>query len=888
MQALVAPCYLGHSPNASAPQSASQANRRRRVILPASSPFPPGGTTVNGLLLGCIQASTLVEEIIRDTQNVIDIRCNHQSFISSFESPSLEQSCLESTAWEIVEGLDSATGSAKHLDPSGDCAHDDHQPFTCNKTFNVNQQVFRNLTRTVALEHDSMSSAIYAPGSPPELTESRSSKSSSYGSHFSGTNEFSAEITNFEEIGLEDDDKSEELPRAHSQHNELNKVQVGGRPVRYDTTRRPSTSAIVGPQRTIPEDAESRSARLGSTKRGLTSTSLVALSGQNIRPRSSSPPKRMPRPTSGYSIAQATSLAGSSPVSSLAPSRRGSWQPPRKTIKEIEAEYHDSDDELPDDASLWNVPVSPYPSAGISPRSSFRGSPERESGIKSPQPIPLEHTQSTPEHPPRRSSLAQSTMRHRPSLRSTSSAVLSRSHPNSPQMLGSGRNIRAKSWNLAMADLSPEARVVSEHLEFHADRAGVSNQKPYEKPNPNIMHRSSAPSAIQLPPIQRGALDFMPISKEKEAILSRTRPSWLPPKDPKEEKKHLKEYQRMMAASIEAEKKRESKLRSIQSQYSDTRESLDRIWDYYIDPTTDITAIDRRVFDLCWRGISAKKRGKVWQRAIGNPLGLSHKTYHKALERARTIKSEPDEDLGQHERKLSAWFVDIDRDAETAFPELKLFQRQAPLRQALVDVCEAYTCYRSDVGYLYGIQLVAALILLQLSDPCEAFILMANCLNSPIPHAFQTSDIVSTHRAYSRIVSNLAVKFPRLHSYLFNSIESGGLGLTPEEILEPMCRTMFSNGLDLDRLSRVWDIWVFEGDRAIIRTAVAVLGSLQSEIFDITGDIHLKRRNVQEMLGWGPFNRHGKGAYWRLDALGGEEQFVNEIEAAGKLDYTGH
>lgn len=59
---------------------------------------------------------------------------------------------------------------------------------------------------------------------------------------------------------------------------------------------------------------------------------------------------------------------------------------------------------------------------------------------------------------------------------------------------------------------------------------------------------------IELPPLQRPniMIDPLPISKEKEKVLSRTRPSWLPPKDQKEEKKHLKEYKRMMALSREA------------------------------------------------------------------------------------------------------------------------------------------------------------------------------------------------------------------------------------------------------------------------------------------------------------------------------------------------
>jgi hypothetical protein len=444
-----------------------------------------------------------------------------------------------------------------------------------------------------------------------------------------------------------------------------------------------------------------------------------------------------------------------------------------------------------------------------------------------------------------------------------------------------------------MADLSEEARIITETLEYHAeskqqDRVeslrGGSSRESLETVSDGKSTRSSS---IQLPPIQKSNLDFMPISKQKEAILSRTRPSWLPPKDPKEERRHLKEYQRMMAASIEAEKKRSTKLQVQQCTESDTRESLNRIWQYYVEESTDITTIDKRVNDLCWRGISPNIRGKAWQRRIENSLGLSLKSYDRALQRAKEIKKLPIDQLDRNTKSMERWFVDIERDAETAFPELNLFQRNAPLWQDLVDVCEAYACYRSDVGYFYGIQLIAALLLLQLPTPGEAFILLANCLNRPTPLAFQTNDSPTTGRAYNHAISTLGVKFPRLHEYLFGSMEQGGLGFSGEEVFEPMFRTIFSNGLDVDRLCRLWDIWVFEGDRTLIQAAVGVLGSLQTQLFDIRGSTDLKRRNIQEMLGWGPFNRQPQSGHWNLHTLGDEERFVEEIRLAGTLDYTG-
>ena len=76
-----------------------------------------------------------------------------------------------------------------------------------------------------------------------------------------------------------------------------------------------------------------------------------------------------------------------------------------------------------------------------------------------------------------------------------------------------------------MEDLSEEAKIISEALEFHAEESrriqfdsGKANSSADSLPETGA---STKARQIQLPPVQKGNLDFMPISKEKEAILSR-------------------------------------------------------------------------------------------------------------------------------------------------------------------------------------------------------------------------------------------------------------------------------------------------------------------------------------------------------------------------------
>lgn len=749
---------------------------------------------------------------------------------------------------------------------------------------------------------DMTTTTASAPGSPPDLAGDRSSKASSYSSTFSSPDGLDSDTTNFEEIALEDD------KQANTKSSCLRNVSVQsfGSQHELSGTREPDLRGkkIVLPQLQTQgngldwrhDSAPPRTAgsRTVTMKRGFTNQeSLYPL--RSTRTRSSSPLDRRKLASASTTSFSAAGLwpNSQSSATSLGVPRRASWQPHRKTVKELEAEYHDSDDDLPDDASLWNVPVSPFPSGVRSHRSSFRGSPERDQVAHSPRPIPLAHAKTAPETPPRPTLHSQTLPKHRGSTARAVSSNPAMSNPTSPRRIQQMPPGRTKSWNFAMADLSEEARVISEALEYHAESSeqeareslrGGSSRASLETPSDQPSRKSS----IQLPPIQKSTLDFMPISKEKEAVLSRTRPSWLPPKDPKEERRHLKEYKRMMAASLGSEQKVRSKQQTQQFEKDDARKSLNRIWQYYVAESTDLATIDRRVNSLCWRGISPNLRGKVWQRALGNPLGLTLQSYERALARAKEIKERPGEQRDQGDNSMQRWFVDIERDAETAFPELHLFQRNGPLWQNLVDLCEAYACYRSDVGYIYGIQLIAALLLLQLQTPADAFVLLANCLNRPVPLAFQTNDIPTMSRTYNHAVSTLAIKFPRLHEYLFGSMEQGGLGFTAEEVFEPMLRTIFSNGLDVDRLCRVWDVWVFEGDRTLVRAAVAILGSLQPQLFDVRGDVELKRRNVQEMLGWGPFNRQPYSGHWNLHASGSEDKFMEDVQLAGTLDYMGN
>lgn len=720
-----------------------------------------------------------------------------------------------------------------------------------------------------------------APNSPPELSYSKSSKSSSSSCRSLSLDNASREkLSNFEDITLEETgrDSVEDCNLKPESRPTLK------RPPRTSTEKLDIAKRNVAPQL---RDATNGNARgyaslqvaVGSSlsdprsqpqgrgmRRGFTSPSATTLAPGRRSSRSPSPAKGlMSSPLSPDAPTPKVSYDNSRFV------RRTSWQPGKKTVKQLEAEYDDLDEEVPDEAILENVPFTPIPGQ---PRASRTPSPQRQPSYTNLPHLGAHsslHSANVPKNAKRPHSRSpRSPKNPRPRLPHSATAS---SFPSD----AFGRPQRSKSWT---DDLNEEARQLSAKLEEYADERRSGDEKlrsapgsaSNSPPRTSVQRTRTASSVIDMPPLQKGniMIDPLPISKEKEAVLTRTRPSWLPPKCQKEEKKHMKEWEQMMARAAEAEKKREAKDKAAHENKTELDGSIARIWEQHVLPNWDAVIHEPRTRELWWRGVTPTARGLVWPKAIGNDLSLSASSYTAALARAQQLEARLD-DLPAEERtrsKEAAWLDAIARDVPAVFPDLGIFNCDppSPAQQALSNVLKAYAFYRSDVGYVYGTHLIAGLLCLHISpaEPETAFVALANLLNRPTPLAFLVHDQSAMSRTYEMVLSTLKYKSPTLHAHL----TSPSLGLTPSDLLDPLFRCLFAYNLPHAYAARVWDLYVFEGDKALARAAVAVLSKLEPKLYG-------KRDEVLDLLGWGNEGR------WEL---GSEEEFVAAVRDAGKVD----
>lgn len=488
----------------------------------------------------------------------------------------------------------------------------------------------------------------------------------------------------------------------------------------------------------------------------------------------------------------------------------------RLTTKQLELQFEseDLDDDIPSDSLVFNVPLSPalY--------------------VKTQQ-------TKTAEAPLRQSRSS----RKRNSSRNSPLSPTSQS--NAPNSLASIKEAAPTLYfsNAGLENLSADAR----------DLTVAFQQLPTANTFDQDLNRVNEHAAShKLPPKNPSSPfsnDSVPISKEKEAVLSRTRPSWLPPKSPEEERRHIIEYQQMMAHVSQLERKAEQRKEQERAAREKQRAKDANTWKTRILPNFEKAIEEPRTRELWWRGIPPKYRSIVWKARAGNNLGINKSTYTAALSRAKALvkafkagKQLPETESGlsrEHEGKILAQLLQMEDDIALTYPDLKMFDAEiGPMHDSLVDILQAFAMYRPAIGYQRGLCYIAATLLLNL-DTLDAFIALCNMLNHSLLQALYLHDERELTTYYQPFLKVLHTKMPSLYAH-FKHIR-----LPPAAYLEPILMPLFAcHCSSVDAVSRIWDVMFFEGDGFVLRAALGVLAKLEHKLYGGSAE------EIMKILGW--------------------------------------
>lgn len=485
---------------------------------------------------------------------------------------------------------------------------------------------------------------------------------------------------------------------------------------------------------------------------------------------------------------------------------------------ELQCDSDDGEDDIPEDSVMWNIPLSPalYTKAQ-------QDRPKATRPKSAPSAVGLMGM--------RKSSASES--------RRQSGGLLSIKESEATMYFST----------TGLEQLSEDARTLTRA--FQELSSTRSAEQLFAK-------QASKPSA-KLPPKRRAndPLDPVPISKEKAAVLSRTRPSWLPPKSSEEEKRHLHEFRQMMEQASAAEKAQEDKKKKKQVEREKRRQKDVLVWEKTVLPSLDKAAQDPTARELWWRGIPEQYRGLVWKAQAGNKLGITQTTYDNALDRARQEMArlkglaKPSESEYKRKKMLDLLVLDCSK-ARSANPKNSVHPGQ------LTDILLAFAYYRPDICYKQGLHLAASAFLRYLS-PLDAFIALCNTMDLSLCQALYLRDDRTLTAHYTSFLKVLNAKLPSLYRH-FKSIH-----LPPSAYLEPMLSSLFAAHTTPSITDRIWDIMLFEGESFLLRVALGVLMKVEHRLY-------VSPQETLSLLGWGA---------GQLE-LGDEDEFIDLVRSALK------
>lgn len=253
-----------------------------------------------------------------------------------------------------------------------------------------------------------------------------------------------------------------------------------------------------------------------------------------------------------------------------------------------------------------------------------------------------------------------------------------------------------------------------------------------------------------------------------------------------------------------------------------------------------------RTRSLMFRGIPPRVRGRVWLVALGNPLNVPPDLYDILRERARDGRDEylrskdvidkADGDVGgfgghaepmiSEERSAhKAIMLDLPR----TFPELAFFHADgSEYEDSLREILEAFIYLRPDIGYSQGMSFLAAVLLLYIENPSDVFTCFVNMLlhKSCFVHFFRMK--MPEVRIYMSIHDKfMREEMPALHAHFKTH------SVDPDLYMINWVMSLYCSALPLDFVSRIWDIYMLDGDVAIFRAALGILKLLMPQLLSM-------------------------------------------------------
>lgn len=184
----------------------------------------------------------------------------------------------------------------------------------------------------------------------------------------------------------------------------------------------------------------------------------------------------------------------------------------------------------------------------------------------------------------------------------------------------------------------------------------------------------------------------------------------------------------------------------------------------------------------------------------------------------------------------------IDKDVERTMSELNLWREDSSGgNNKLYNVLKAYANYDNEVGYVQGINYLVGLFLFYIPDEEKVFWCLLQLMQKRNWREVYTQNFPKMKELTGFLEHQMDQEYPEVLEHLENN------GLVVEGTFSPHFMTLFVYLTPLEIATRLFEVFILDGDLAIVRLLIRMIDLKQGEIMS-RSDVELQRYVLSGMI----------------------------------------
>nr|CDS25831.1 USP6 N terminal protein [Hymenolepis microstoma] len=239
----------------------------------------------------------------------------------------------------------------------------------------------------------------------------------------------------------------------------------------------------------------------------------------------------------------------------------------------------------------------------------------------------------------------------------------------------------------------------------------------------------------------------------------------------------------------------------------------------------DIKRVDKWMKFIQNNGFDSFYKGKPNEELIrrvfkGIPPPIRPRVWPILLNVASAKKDRVYDDMRKYAFASSTYIQQIDLDINRTFRSTTFFNESfGPRQQVLFRILSAYSMYNTEVGYCQGMSDIAGMLLIYIMDEEEAFWAFAQLLDSPRHkmHCLFVRDFPGLHRYFTHHERVLKTHLRKIWKHFRKE------QIDTSTYAFKWYMQCFLGRLPISLTLRIWDIYLLEGEKAMVAMAYNIL-----------------------------------------------------------------